>query len=243
MAEKTIIAWTERTWNPWRGCDKISPGCKNCYMFTAQSRYGRNPAEVVRTGTWDQPRRWQRAAQAAGRTERVFTCSWSDWFHADADAWRPEAWSVIRSCPNLSFQILTKRAERIADHLPPDWGVGYPNVWLGVSIEDNRYVWRADHLRTIPAAIRFVSYEPALGPIDQLDLTGIHWLICGGESGPGYRPMDTQWARDIRDRCHSTGVAFFFKQSSAPRTETGIELDGEIVREYPVATKMPVLFE
>lgn len=233
MSQKTIIAWTQRTWNPWRGCTKISPGCDNCYMFTAQRRYGRDPEVVTRTKTWGDPLKWQREAERAGRTELVFTCSWSDWFHKNADPWRAEAWAVVKSCPNLTFQILTKRPNRIKHHLPADWGEGYPNVWLGISIESDHYAYRADTLRRVPAAIRFISGEPLLGPLPSLDLTGIHWLIVGGESGPGYRPMATEWARDLRDKAEASGTAFFFKQSSAPRTEMGIELDGEIIRQYP----------
>jgi len=235
VSDRTIIAWTERTWNPWRGCTQISPGCAHCYMFTAQRRYGMDPEVVLRSQTtFTKPRRWNRAAERAGKPERVFTCSWSDWFHEAADAWRPEAWTIVRECPWLQFQILTKRHERIADHLPPDWGEGYPNVWLGVSIENNRFVHRADTLRTIPAAVRFISAEPLLGPLPDLTLRGVDWLIVGGESGPGYRPMDHAWVRDLRDRARAAHVAFFFKQSAAPMTEMGIELDGQIVREYPV---------
>lgn len=234
MAEKTIIAWTDRTFNPWRGCTKISPGCTNCYMFTAQERFGRDPSVVVRTQTWRDPLKWQREAAAAGRTERVFTCSWSDWFHRDADPWREEAWQLLKNCPNLIFQILTKRATDIMDRLPADWGEGYPNVWLGVSCEDRRYgLPRIDILRTIPAAVRFLSVEPLLEDIGQVNLEGIGWVIVGGESGPGWRPMETAWARSVRDQCRAAGVPFFFKQSAAQRTETGIELDGEIIREYP----------
>jgi protein gp37 len=233
MSEKTIIAWTEHTWNPWRGCDKVSPGCKNCYMFTAQYRYGRDPKQVVRTKTWGEPRRWQREAAAENRSAMVFTCSWSDWFHAAADEWRQEAWDLVRATPNLSYQILTKRADRIVDHLPADWGDGYPNVWLGVSVEDRARTWRIDALRDIPAAVRFLSVEPLLEDLGELDLRGIDWVIVGGESGPGWRPMDHDWALSIRDQCQAAGVAFFFKQSAAPRTEMGIELDGEIIRNYP----------
>lgn len=237
MSEKTLIAWTEHTWNPWRGCTKVSPGCDNCYMFTAQERYGRNPAEVVRCGKsiWQAPARWNREAENAGKPAKVFTCSWSDWFHEDADRWRPAAWDIVRETPWLQYQILTKRPHLIADRLPPDWGDGYPNVWLGVSIESNVQRSRAETLRKVPAAVRFISYEPALGPLDKCDLTGLHWVIYGGESGPGYRPEDKQWARDMRDRCRELGIAFFHKQSAAPRTEMGIELDGEIIREYPEA--------
>ena len=233
MSESTIIAWTTRTWNPWRGCTKISPGCKNCYMFTAQERYGRNPKEVVRTKTWGDPVKWQRQAAAAGETEMVFTCSWSDWFHADADEWRDEAWALVRRCPNLQFQILTKRSDRIEAHLPADWGEGYPNVWLGVSIESDEYTFRADHLRDIPAAVRFISAEPLLTPLSSLNLANIDWLIAGGESGPGWRPMDHAWAIDLQEKCSRSGTAFFFKQSAAPRTEMGIELNGKVVRAFP----------
>lgn len=236
MGASTIIGWTDKTWNPWRGCTKISPGCKHCYMFTEQRRYGKNPDAVVRTKTWGDPPKWQRRAVADGQQFMVFTCSWSDWFHVGADAWRDEAWAVIKACPNLTFQILTKRPENIEERLPADWGEGYPNVWLGVSIENDLYVDRADILRTIPARRRFISAEPLLAPLPSLDLTGIHWLIVGGESGGDgtYRPMDHAWARDLRIRAREAGVAFFFKQSSAPRTEMGIELDGEIVREWPI---------
>lgn len=232
--ETTLIAWTDRTWNPWRGCTKVSPGCMNCYMFTAQERYGRNPAEVVRcTSTWGHPAKWQKAAAAAGRSELVFTCSWSDWFHQDADPWREDAWAVVRACPNLSFQVLTKRPENVIDRLPADWGDGYSNVWLGVSVEDRKRLPRIDVLRTIPAALRFLSLEPLLEDLGTIDLSGIGWVIAGGESGPGWRPMDHAWAASVRDQCHTAGVPFFFKQSAAPRTETGIELEGKVVREYP----------
>lgn len=240
MSDLSIISWTKRTWNPWRGCTKVSPGCDNCYMFTAQRRYGRDPEVVTRTGhqIWRKPIGWQREAFEAGRDDMVFTCSWSDWFHPVADKWRGEAWSIVRDTPNLIYQILTKRPHLIADRLPADWGAGYDNVWLGVSVESDKQRGRADVLRRVPAAIRFVSYEPALGPLEKINLDGIHWLIYGGESGPGWRPEGTEddpkfWARSIRDRCRENGVAFFHKQSAAPRTEMGVELDGEIVHEWP----------
>jgi protein gp37 len=233
MGEYSNIAWTLRTWNPWRGCTKVDPGCKNCYMFPAQLRGGLDPSTVVRTKTWGDPRKWQREAQAAGRFERVFTCSWSDWFHADADAWRPEAWALVKNCPNLHFQVLTKRADRIASCLPPDWGDGYPNVWLGVSISEEKGLWRADELRKILPRVRFISYEPALGPLGALNLTGIHWVIFGGESGPAFRPMNVEWARAMRDKCKAAGVAFFYKQSAARLPGQGHELDGQVIQEYP----------
>jgi len=210
-------------------------------MFTAQERYGQNPNVVIRTGTWGQPLKWERLAAAAGRIDRVFTCSWSDWFHEDADAWRDEAWLVIRRCPHLHFQILTKRDDRIVEHLPPDWGAGYPNVWLGVSIENDRFVSRADTLRRIPAAVRFISAEPLLAPLPSLNLRDIDWLIVGGESGPGFRPMQMAWVRQLLAQARAAGTTFFFKQSAAPRTEMGIHLDGKIVREYPTPRIIPLL--
>lgn len=240
MGETTIIAWTDRTWNPWRGCAKVSPGCAHCYMFRDQKMRGRDPAVVVRTGTWKDPVKWEKAAAAAGRTERIFTCSWSDWFHVDADPWRDEAWAVVKACPHLQFQILTKRDDRIADHLPADWGDGYPNVWLGVSIENDKYTYRADQLRDIPAAVRFISAEPVLGPMPSLDLRGIDWLIVGGESGPNFRPMDHAWVRELRQIAKKARCAFFFKQSAAFRTEMGIELDGQVVRDYPTPRLLPM---
>lgn len=216
MGETTGIEWTSRTWNPWRGCTMVSPGCAHCYMFTEQRRYGRDPSVVVRTKTWGDPAKWQRQAEADGRTEMVFTCSWSDWFHEDADPWRHEAWAIVRACPNLHFQILTKRADRIADHLPTDWGTGYPNAWLGVSVENRKHgLPRVGLLREIPAAIRFLSIEPLLEDLGRFDLRGIHWVIVGGESGAGARPFDVAWARRIRDACAAAGVPLFLKQLGA----------------------------
>jgi protein gp37 len=216
-------------------------------MYREMRDYGQDPTVVRRTSaaTWKQPTRWQRAAAQAGRVDLVFTCSWSDYFNAEADAWRPEAWQTIRRCPNLCFQILTKLPVRIADHLPPDWGEGYANVWLGVSIETNDFIHRADILRSVPARTRFISAEPLLGPLTDLELTAIDWLIVGGESGPDFRPMNHDWARDLRDRCHEAGVPFFFKQSAALHSETGRELDGrrhEAMPPLPLPPKRTGLF-
>lgn len=235
MGEKTAISWTTHTWNPWRGCTRVSPGCAHCYALTRMKKLGFDPSTVTRTKTWADPLRWQAEAQAQGIQERVFTCSWSDWFHPDADAWRTEAWEIVRRCPNLIFQILTKRPELIPDRLPLDWRDGYPNVWLGVSVENPAFLHRMDSLRQIPAAIRFISAEPLLAPLGPLNLKGFHWVIVGGESGPGFRPMDHAWAREIRDQCQREHVAFFFKQSAAIRTEMGTLLDGREWKEYPVS--------
>jgi protein gp37 len=193
---------------------------------------------------WREPLDWNRDAMEAAERRRVFSSSMCDIGEDHPDIIREVAklWPLIRATPWLDWQLLTKRPERYPIILPSDWGDGYPNVWLGTSIENNGYIERADFLRAVPATVRFISYEPALGPLDELDLTGIDWLIYGGESGPGWRPEDKQWARDIRARCESGSTAFFHKQSAAFRTELGIELDGQIVRNYPVRRlPLPVL--
>jgi protein gp37 len=231
----TGIEWTDATWNPWMGCEKVSPGCAHCYMYDDQRQYGNDPSTVRRSKTlFSVPLKWS-------EPKRVFTCSWSDWFIEAADAWRPEAWEIIRRTPHLTYQILTKRPELIPDRLPPDWDNGYPNVWLGTSIENRRFVHRADALREIPAAVRFISAEPLLGPLvarfvpegelgewvwpdgrisngsDVLDLAGIDWLIAGGESGSKARPCNADWLCGLRDLCQASGVAFFLKQLGGPR--------------------------
>lgn len=172
MGKTTGIEWTGSTWNPWRGCVKVSAGCKNCYMFRDQERYGRDPRVVVRAApaTFGAPLRWQEPGL-------VFTCSWSDWFIEAADPWRDEAWEIVRRTPHLTYQILTKRPENIATRLPADWGAGWPNVWLGISAEDQPTAdKRIPVLLATPAAVRFVSAEPLIGPID---LTGIIEIRSG----------------------------------------------------------------
>lgn len=242
VAAETIIAWTNQTFNIAWGCTKISPGCQNCYATTLSDRYGFRhvwgkdaPRRTFGEKYWSDPIKWNADAAKAGVRSRVFCCSMCDAFE-DHPTIRQELarlWALVHQTPWLDWQILTKRADRIRESLPADWGHGYPNVWLGVSIENDQYVSRADHLRAIPAAVRFISYEPALGPLPSLDLTGIDWVIYGGESGPKFRAEDKQWARDIRSACATSGTAFFHKQSAGHRTELGIELDGVIVREYP----------
>jgi protein gp37 len=248
MADQTIIAWTDRTFNPWMGCTKVSQGCKHCYAETlTKNRMGlslwgpRGARQVTSLATWNKVRGWDAEARAAGESLRVFTGSLLDVFedHPVANATRPRLWDWIREHDALDYQILTKRPENIAGMLPSDWGAGWCHVWLGTSIEDMRVAERADALRAVTAHVRFISYEPAIGPLETINLTGIHWLIYGGESGPGHRPEGTAedpkaWARAIRARCAAEGTAFFHKQSAGWRTELGIELDGEIVREYPV---------
>jgi len=215
MAEVSSIEWTDGTWNPWHGCIKVSPGCKNCYMYRGKERWGRNPRAVTRSRTtFEDPLHWS-------EPRLIFTCSWSDWFIEDADTWRDEAWSIIRRTPRHTYQILTKRPERIHICLPPDWGNGWPNVWLGVSIENAAYLTRKDILRSIPCHLRFISAEPLLGPIDFGPLDGIHWIITGGESGPRARPMDPSWARLIRAQCLASRVAYFHKQNGGTRKVAG----------------------
>jgi len=243
MADKSRISWTDATFNPWMGCTKISPGCAHCYAETLLSgRMGRpglwgprGQRQVTTEDYWRKPIKWNKTAEKEGKRFRAFCGSLCDWAedHPTAEANRPRLWDLIRATPWLDWLLLTKRAERIAECLPDDWGNGYPNVWLGVSIENNDFRHRADFLRQIPAVVRFISYEPALGPLDLLDLTGIDWVIYGGESGPKFRPHDLSWPRQIRDLCRQTGTAFFFKQSSAIRNETGTTLDGETIQEYP----------
>lgn len=228
MSDQTNIAWTEATWNPWYGCTKVSAGCDNCYMFRQMRQYGRDPEKVQRSKTmFAQPLKWKEA-------RRVFTCSWSDWFHKDADVWRDEAWAVIKATPQHTYQILTKRPGRIARHLPADWGAGYPNVWLGVSIESQQTAHRMKQLKAIPAAVRWLSCEPLIAPLhfnfhlpspsekwpnstyEFAGLRGIDWLVVGGESGPDgvRREMDLTWARALQSECRDAGTAFFFKQRS-----------------------------
>jgi len=242
MGDSTAIAWTDHTFNPWMGCHKVSQGCKHCYAETLINKRGWGAVwgphgKRQRTGTavWRKPRRWNHDAELADRPARVFCASLADVFedHPGPNEWRDDVFDVIRETPWLDWQLLTKRPENLGRMLPADWGEGWPNVWLGTSIEDNRVAHRAIELTSVPAFVHFVSYEPAIGPLDELDLTDIDWMIVGGESGPGYRPMDIQWARDMRVRCEEAEIPYFFKQSAAPRTEMGIDALGEIVRNYP----------
>lgn len=236
MTIQSAIEWTNDTWNPWQGCLKVSPGCKYCYMYRDKKRYGQDPFTVVRSKppTFNAP-----LSKLEGPL--VFTCSWSDFFIDVADDWRDDAWNIIRKTPHLTYQILTKRPERIAEYLPSDWGEGWANVWLGVSVETNAQMWRTEILRTIPAFVRFISAEPLLESIT-LDLDGINWVISGGESGIGdnWRRADLSWFRDIRDQCLAAGVPFFHKQHGGNRKIEkawgGRKLDGKTWDEMPLHT-------
>lgn len=225
------------------GCHKVSQGCTNCYMFAEQKRYGHDPNVVRRSKTtFGNPLKWTEQAY-------VFTCSWSDWFVAEADEWRDEAWAIIKATPHLTYQILTKRPERIAAHLPADWGAsGYPNVWLGTSTERQAEAdKRIPFLLQVPAALHFISAEPLLGPIDLWDYLpsrwavvpkpSLDWVIVGGESGPNFRAMDVEWAGDIYAQCAAAGVAFFGKQTSAFRNETPLLINGHTIHQMPQGQK------
>jgi protein gp37 len=254
VAEKTIIGWTTHTWNLAWGCEKISPGCLHCYADTLSSRYGHDvwgKGKARRTfgaKHWDEPLKWNREAKAEGVRRRVFCSSMTDWCLDDPtiDRERAKLWGLIDRTPMLDWQLLTKRADRIASCLPSDWGECYPNVWLGVSVEDKKHgLPRIDHLRENKAWVRFLSVEPLIEDLGDLDLWGIDWVIIGGESGSGHRPMDHGWARAIRDQCVAQGVALFFKQSAAHRTEIGtalVEPDGSSNwwKQYPGDLSDPV---
>lgn len=217
MGKNSGIEWCDHTWNPWMGCLKVSTGCVNCYMYAEFKRYGRKEPNVVRRSktTFYDPLKWVGPAT-------VFTCSWSDWFHGQADQWRPEAWEIIRKTPGLTYLILTKRPEQALSRLPADWGDGWPNVWIGASVENqDAAVKRIPRLLDIPAKHRFLSLEPLVGEVDLPaattfdfygeDFLGVDWVICGGESGTHARPCEPGWVRRVRDDCARAGAPFFFK--------------------------------
>lgn len=215
--QESPIEWCRYTWNPWQGCHKITDGCKFCYMFRDKNQYGQNPHKVVRSKppTFNKPLKWKEPSL-------VFTCSWSDFFIEEADEWRDEAWEVIRNTPHLTYQVLTKRPERIQDNLPEDWGDGYPNVWLGVSVENNASRHRIKTLSEVPAKLRFISFEPLLENLDLEDymriLTDdIAWSIVGAESGNDngqyrYRPCELEWLEHLVEVGKETQTATFVKQ-------------------------------
>ncbi len=241
MGIDTSIGWTDHTWNPWRGCRKVSAGCQNCYMFRDQIRYGKDPQAIVRAApkTFDAPIGWDRWNRQlpVPETDLVFTCSWSDFFIEDADAWRPDAWDIIRSTPNLIYQILTKRIDNVPARLPDDWPL--PNVWLGVTAENQQAAdMRIPALLRIQAAKRFISAEPLLTPIYFRDqLSGIDWVVAGGESGPKARQMARPWLINVLDQCDRWNVPFFFKQWGGTKKIAGVyggnELDGKYYLEMP----------
>lgn len=231
---QSAIEWTEFTWNPITGCTKISPGCAHCYAETMSRRLKAMGQPNYRNGfeltlheqalrlplEWKQP-------------HVVFVNSMSDLFHADVpENFIQRVFGIMRAAPQHRFQILTKRAERLEELSPRlRWT---PNVWMGVSVETERYAYRIDHLRRTGAALKFLSLEPLLGPLPALDLEDIGWVIVGGESGPGARPMDPFWVTGIRDQCINAKVPFFFKQWGGTRKKkAGRLLDGRAWDEMP----------
>lgn len=278
MSTATKIEWTEATWNPATGCDRISPGCDHCYALRlagrlkamGQPKYQRDGdprtsgpgfGVTVHEDVLLEPLGWR-------KPRKVFVNSMSDIGHARVPAWFvARVFAVMALSPRHSFQVLTKRPGRLAsmlgreefrsgllrpaieallagrpaledrcgdlEHGPFAWPV--PNVWIGTSIETDEYCWRAEELRRVPAATRFLSLEPLLGPLPSLELTGIDWVIVGGESGPDFRPLDLDWVRGIRDRCAGLGVPLFFKQVGGLRPKAGGRLlDGRTWDEFPV---------
>ena len=234
MATSSPIEWTEATWNPVTGCDKVSPGCAHCYaermakrlQAMGQRNYARGFEVALQEQMLDLPLRWR-------RPRRIFVNSMSDLFHSRVpDTFIQRAFSVMRKADWHEYQILTKRSERLVEldgELP--WA---PHVWMGVSVENARFVHRIDHLRRTHAHVKFLSIEPLLGPLPLLDLRGIQWVIVGGESGPRARPMQHSWVLDIRDQCRAAGVAFFFKQwGGVFKGRTGRELEGRTWDDMP----------
>lgn len=243
MAEDTTIAWTDSTFNPWWGCSKVAPGCEHCYAQSLDRRTGgehwgvRKRPRPMSAGYWRQPARWQRAAQKTGARRRVFCGSMCDWADKNAPPGeRDRLWALIRETPMLDWQLLTKRAPNIARCLPGDWGAGYEHVWLGVTVENRKHgLARIEYLRRVPAALRFISAEPLLEDLGKIDLTGMHWVIVGGESGHGARPMHPHWVDNIRRQCEHAGVAFFFKQWGGGRDKGGCLIDGGELKQWPIA--------
>lgn len=243
MADRSPIEWTESTWNPTTGCDRTSPGCDNCYALKLAKRLkamgtdkyqndgdprssGPGFALTIHPDTLEIPYRWR-------QPRIVFVNSMSDLFHPDVPvSYIRDVFDVIADTPRHTYQVLTKRSKRMKDLASElDWP---ENLWMGVSVETDRYRFRIDHLRAVPAAVRFISAEPLLGPLGDLDLTGIDWVIAGGESGPAARVMDISWGREIRDQCSAAGVKFFFKQWGGRTPKAGGRvLDGRTWDDRP----------
>lgn len=245
MGDRSAIEWTEATWNPTTGCDRVSRGCDNCYAMTlakrlkamGQPRYQRDgdprtsgpgfgltvhPDGLGLPLTWKRPR-------------VVFVNSMSDLFHAQVPvAFVRQVFAIMEATPQHTYQVLTKRARRLRRLAP---SLSWPaNLWMGVSVEDSDAVDRIDDLRAVPAVVRFLSCEPLLGPLPGLALDGIDWVIAGGESGLNARPMDVTWVEELRDQCTSAGVPFFFKQWGGRTAKSGgRELDGRTWDDMPVA--------
>lgn len=241
MGDRSSIEWTDATWNPVTGCSKVSPGCQHCYAERLAHRLKamgvptyRNAFEVtLHPHVLERPLHWR-------RPRRVFVNSMSDLFHEEVpEDFIHSVFSVMARAPQHVFQILTKRADRLLEVASK---LSWPsNVWQGVSVESAAYTWRIDRLRRVPATVRFLSIEPLLGPIPDLPLDGISWVIVGGESGYGHRPADPDWVRILRDQCVAAHVPFFFKQWGGRTPKAGGRLlDGKAWDQMPDTAEMRV---
>lgn len=236
MSATTRIEWCDSTFNPWWGCTRISPGCDHCYAEALDRRTGgdhwRGTVKLMSDDYWRQPLVWNREGH-----RRVFCASMADVFDKNAPPGeRQRLWALIRQTRNIDWLVLTKRVPNIERFLPTDWGCGYPNVWLGSSVENRKHgLPRISLLRQVPAAVRFLSCEPLLEDLGDLDLCHIHWVIAGGESGPKARPMAPEWVRGIEAQCRLQGVPFFFKQWGGRRGKGGCMLDGSEQKEWPTS--------
>jgi protein gp37 len=247
----TAIEWTDETFNPWWGCTRVSPACAHCYADAMAKRFGMpdlwehgGTRRFLSTDNWRKPLRWNAAAATARNPIKVFCASMADVFedHHELEEARQRLWSLIEDTPWLIWQLLTKRPENVAAMVP--WSSWPSNVWLGVSIENSRFTFRADLLREIPTRTRFVSVEPLLTSVflntkpnrRPLELDGIAWVIAGGESGPRARPTELAWFRELRDACTDAGVAFFLKQLGGVADKRGGDravLDGRRHTDFP----------
>jgi protein gp37 len=234
MAAGSPIEWTESTWNPVTGCTKISPGCAHCYAermaerlrAMGQANYRNGFELTLQPQMLEVPLRWR-------TPQRIFVNSMSDLFHEEVPVdYIHKVFDVMARAHWHQFQVLTKRSERLMDLSPElDWR---PNIWMGVSVENQKYSFRIDHLGNTNAMVKFLSIEPLLGPVESLDLRRIDWVIVGGESGPGARPMKRQWVIDIRRQCRAAQVSFFFKQwGGVNKKRSGRVLDGRTYDEFP----------
>jgi len=237
MAAKSSIEWTEATWNPSTGCDAISPGCENCYAermsqrlrSMGQGKYRNGFKLTVHPGSLDLPLRWK-------KPQRIFVNSMSDLFHDQIPIeYIQRVFTTMRKAHWHQFQVLTKRSGRLLGvNEQIDWA---PNVWMGVSVESASYKTRIDHLRKTDAAVKFLSLEPLIGDLGEINLDKIDWVIVGGESGPGARPMNKAWVDDIRRQCNARHVPFFFKQwGGVQKKRRGRELNGRTYDEMPAVS-------
>lgn len=242
MADVTGISWTDHTFNPWWGCTRIAPGCDNCYAATFDKRTGGdywNPKidpRLTSVSNWNKPKKWNRLAEESGIRKKVFCGSMMDWCDNDApDGALDRLWAIINETPRLDWQLLTKRSTLIEKKLPSDWGCGYDNVWLGVTVEDMEYGYkRIEDLNKIPAKVSFLSCEPLLEKITDIKLSNIDWVIIGGESGPNFRPMEKDWVNQLIYEARIESVPVWFKQWGGNQKDKGGSLIyGEELKQWP----------